>query len=296
MNYCERIRAAIDFIEDHLSEEISVASVAAQIGFSEYHFHRIFQGMLGESVAAYIRKRRISEAAGRLECSERSILDLALESGFETQESFSRAFKRMFGVSPNQYRRQSAKGTSYRKGRTTKAMIDHLQKGITLTPRFEVKGPVLVVGLAGSFSTGCQSEIEQLWAEFVRRQPEIEGRVAGTAYGVCLASHDKVPIKDGATFVYMAGSPVSELGRLPPGMVSCVIPRAKYAVFTHNGSLDALPHTIDYIWGTWIPGNLNEYKQSSGPDFELYGERFDPETRSGEFDICIPVETDEPLD
>lgn len=89
MNYLERIRAAIDFIEDHLSEEISVASVAALVGFSEYHFHRIFQGMLGESVAAYIRKRRISEAAKQLELTDSPILGLALASGFETQESFS---------------------------------------------------------------------------------------------------------------------------------------------------------------------------------------------------------------
>lgn len=296
MNYLERIRAAIDFIEDHLSEEVSVASVAALVGFSEYHFHRIFQGMLGESVAAYIRKRRISEAARQLELTDCSILGLALASGFETQESFTRAFKKMFGVSPNRYRKRAGATLSFHKRRTTKAMIDHLQTGVTLTPRFEVKGPFTVVGLAGSFSQACQPEIEQLWAQFVGRQSEIENVLAGTAYGICMSSHEGVPAKAGAAFVYMAGLPVDSVGVLPEGMVSSVIPCAKYAVFTHKGSLDTLPHTINYIWGTWIPGNTVEYRQANSPDFELYDQRFNPETRSGEFDIYIPIQSDESLD
>src|SRR5271170_7821526 len=134
MDYRERITAAVDYIEDNLFEEISAGVVAAQIGFSEYHFHRIFQGMLGESVAGYIRKRRLSEAAVSLKSSTKPILELAIMSGFESQESFTRAFKKMFGVSPNQYRKSKGTLSSFTKRRITIAMIEHLQEGITLTP------------------------------------------------------------------------------------------------------------------------------------------------------------------
>ena len=154
MEYTSAITAAIDFIEAHLFESLSPAEVATHIGFSEYHFHRIFQGMLGESVSVYIRNRRLSEAAIHLRNSNKTILEIAVESGFENHESFFRAFKKIFGASPSHYRKCATKTISYQKMRTTKTMIEHLQTGINLEPKFEIKGPDLVVGMAGGFSPG----------------------------------------------------------------------------------------------------------------------------------------------
>ena len=70
-------------------------------------------------------------------------------------------------------------------------------------------------------------------------------------------------------------------------MVTCEIPASRYAVFTHRGLLINLPHTIKYIWGTWV--TKGEYQHKNAPDFELYDERFDPHSESSEFDIYVPI-------
>lgn len=289
MDYIERIQAAIDFIEDRLFQDVNTADVCSAIGFSEYHFHRVFQGMLGESVAAYMRKRRLSEAAKQLSGTSTSIMDIALASQFDSQESFTRAFKKMFGVSPNQFRKSGKTSSSYFKKRTNVEMIEHLQKGIQLEPVYKDFEGAVIIGLASGFAEGAHKEIGQLWDRFNARESEVKNVKSGRAFGLCMASHPDVSKKDGQTFVYMAGLPVSKVESIPTGMTTCEIPKGKYAVFTHKGSLDMLPHTVNYIWGTWMPKNVEAYQHKDALDFELYDERFSPETRSGEFDIYIPI-------
>jgi AraC family transcriptional regulator len=287
MDHTNSISAAIDFIENHLYDDIAPSMVAAHSGFSEFHFHRIFQAMLGESVAGYIRKRRISEAAEQLKATDKAISELAVLAGFETHESFTRAFKKMFKVSPTDVRRHKDKPLAYFKRRMTAAMINHLKTGITLEPYYVVRESEQVVGMAGSFKQGDHIAIGKLWERFVPHSHEIPHAKPACAYGVCMPEHPQVKKGPDDVFVYMAGKPVSRADALPAGMVAVTLAKAKYAVFTHKGSLDSLLDTINYVWGTWVPQNV---KQSIGPDFELYDERFDAETRSGEFDIYIPVE------
>lgn len=289
MDYIERIQRAVDFIEDNLRREITPSAVASVVGFSEYHFHRIFQGMLGESVAEYIRKRRLSEAARLLRSTSAKIRAIAFESQFETQESFTRAFKKMFGVSPLQYRKYGNSISSYHKNKVGIDMIKHLQAGLTVEPRFETREKDLAIGLANSYAEGSFEQIERLWSTFRSRMHEIEDVKPGYALGICLASHPDVAKQPNTTFVYAAALPVSKVNSVPLGMAVFEIPKNNYAVFTHKGSLDTLPHTVNYIWGTWIPKNVENYRHSGGPDFEFYDERFNPLTRSGEMDIYIPV-------
>jgi AraC family transcriptional regulator len=289
MDYTESILAAIDYIEGSLFEELTLAEVAARIGFSEYHFHRVFHGMLGETMASYIRKRRISEAAKLLKTSGKSIFEIALLCRFETHESFTRAFKKIYGINPLEYKKRDALPASRHKEKMTLPMIEHLQTAISLKPRFEHWGPQLVVGTARAFSQGSFSDIERLWDAFLIRKHEILHAKKENTIGVCMGEHPDVAKNAGESFIYLAGVPVTELAKPPKGMVSCTIPKTKYAVFTHKGSLDVLPRTVSYIWGTWIPKNIETYGQSAGLDFELYDSRFEAHSRSGEFDIYVPV-------
>ena len=295
MDYKKCILNAIDFIENNLFEEIRYNNVANQIGFSEYHFHRIFQGMIGESVTTYIKKRRLSEMAKLLQNSNKSIADLSIMSGYESHEAFTRAFKKMYGVTPIQYKKRKSKYLTHQKTRLTEIAIEHLQAGITLRPHLKTKKQELVIGMAGNYPVNSKesfTDIRKLWKLFKNRKHEINNVKQGYALGVCLPNQSNTSNEPIDKFFYMAGLPVSKVTTPPKGMRSCLIPQARYAVFTHKGHLDNLPETINYIWGTWIPKNIPQYHLLDAPDFELYDSRFDPSTSSGEFDIYIPIEHD----
>lgn len=104
--YYDVIHKSIGYIEQHLDEALSLDKVSKEVGFSKYHFHRIFRKYVGRSVTDYIRHRKISSAAKLLLYTEERVLDIALHCGFESQEAFSRAFKAIYALPPAQYRAQ----------------------------------------------------------------------------------------------------------------------------------------------------------------------------------------------
>ncbi len=85
----------LEFIDNHVTEEISVGQLADMAGFSAWHFCRVFQWRTGCSVMGYVRSRRLAFAASELDSGQR-ILDIALKYGFETHSGFSKAFRRHF--------------------------------------------------------------------------------------------------------------------------------------------------------------------------------------------------------
>src|SRR5688572_8768492 len=105
MEPIESINRAINCIENNLTEAISLEEISAVAGYSLFHFSRLFLDLVGETPGEYIRKRRLSEAARELVNSRKSILDIALDYQFQSQEAFSRSFKRLFRASPGTYRK-----------------------------------------------------------------------------------------------------------------------------------------------------------------------------------------------
>ncbi|MEY9974676.1 AraC-like DNA-binding protein [Lysinibacillus sp. RC46] len=99
------IQKTINWIESHLHERISANDIDAVSGFSRYHFHRVFQTSVGMSVTEYIRMRRLANAAVILLHTDERIIDIAFYYQFESQESFTRAFKKLYGLPPGQYRK-----------------------------------------------------------------------------------------------------------------------------------------------------------------------------------------------
>jgi AraC-like DNA-binding protein len=102
--YDELTKKAIQYIEQHIMEDIDLAEVAAHCAMSMYHFHRIFQQVSGMSVTEYVRKRRLTYATQQLIETDARIIDIAFEFYFSSQEAFTRAFKAMFRMTPKKYR------------------------------------------------------------------------------------------------------------------------------------------------------------------------------------------------
>lgn len=105
VEYREQIKKAMDFIEEHLNQEIRAEDAAAAAGFSQYHFQRIFKKETGLPVYQYIQKRRLAQSASLLLYNSMHVIDIAMCLHFESQETFTRAFKKAYGLPPGRYRK-----------------------------------------------------------------------------------------------------------------------------------------------------------------------------------------------
>ncbi|WP_105617295.1 AraC family transcriptional regulator [Vallitalea okinawensis] len=104
-DYYNKVQKALDYIEKHIKEDITLEELSALCFYSAHHFHRVFQSIVGIPVTDYVRKRKLSVAAGEIIDSNKNIVDIALDYGFNSHETFSRAFKRIFDITPNAYRK-----------------------------------------------------------------------------------------------------------------------------------------------------------------------------------------------
>lgn len=96
----QKILRAIEFIEDNIGDEIDLKKIAAESTLSEFHFHRLFHLLVGETPVNYLRRRRLHEASVILTTTEEKIIDVALKFGYSSSDSFSRAFTKHYGFPP----------------------------------------------------------------------------------------------------------------------------------------------------------------------------------------------------
>jgi AraC-like DNA-binding protein len=105
MDYIDRVGTALNYIEAHLTQDISLEEIARQAHSSLFWFHRVFSMLVGDSLGEYLRKRRLDCAAAELVASNQRIIDIAVKYGFSSHEAFTRAFCNHFGITPSQYRK-----------------------------------------------------------------------------------------------------------------------------------------------------------------------------------------------
>ena len=108
-SWVERIRNVIDYIERNLAEKILVKDIAEKACVSEYHFRRIFSELCGITVGEYIRNRRLSIAAQELSSGTIKVIDAAIKYGYESPDSFARAFARFHGILPSEAKGKGVK-------------------------------------------------------------------------------------------------------------------------------------------------------------------------------------------
>lgn len=143
---------------------------------------------------------------------------------------------------------------------------------------------MLIAGLRRRHTFGgAARSISEQWEDFARLAP-IPDRRGATTYGVMCATD--LPAQ---SFEYMSGAEVAAFEALPIGLGRMRVPAQRYAVFEHAGHVSTLRETWGAIWHDWVP--RSGIKPADTPDFELYGERFDPATGTGVVEIWFPVES-----
>lgn len=141
MNWISGLQKAFDYIESHLTEELEAADIAAQANYSSYHFQRVFGILCGYSLGEYIRMRRLTLAGSELASTDIKVIDAALKYGYDSPESFGRAFSRFHGITPVQAKSGRAKLKSF--SRLSVKLI--LDGGSTMKYRIEKMGELEVI-------------------------------------------------------------------------------------------------------------------------------------------------------
>lgn len=276
--YQERILRVLLYIQQNLYEPLGLEELAGVACFSPYHFHRIFRGMVGETLAEHIRRLRLERAAQLLQQTNRTVTDLAFEAGYETVESFTRAFKDRFGTAPSEYKKNNSLGVRSKlpdlelKGaRDMNVQIQEIPSRQVIFVRHI--GPYSECGKA--WQTLCMwagaNGYLQPGAEFV---------------GLCYDDPDITPAEkiryDACITVESKVQPEGPIGVQ-------TIAGGLYAMATHYGSYHRLSETYAKLCGQWAP--QNGYEIRSMPSLEVYLNSPE-ETPEDELltDVYIPIE------
>jgi len=268
---------ALWFIESHFNGEVTLDNIASACGVSRYHLSRVFGIATGSSIQRYVRGRRLTEAARLLAAGAPDILAVALDAGYGSHEAFTRAFRDQFGLTPEALR---ARGTVDQ----IKLMepIKMQQNLIELAPpRVANFRSLLVAGLSERYNAETVGGIPAQWQRFQPYLGNIPGQVGRTGYGVIYNTDDAGNVE------YMSGVEVSDFSRLPAELSRLRIPEQRYAVFTQRDHITTIQQTWFTIFNKGLPESGHQH--SGGPEFERYGEEFNPTTGEGGFEIWIPV-------
>ena len=272
------VTRAIWTIETGLGSQLSLSSIAEDCGVSQYHLARVFRVATGISVMAYVRSRRLSIAASVLADGKAEILDVALDSQYNSHEAFTRAFTNYFGALPSNVRES---GCISQLNILEPFVIDESLLVPVNSPAIHQRGQFHVTGVSRPYTFATNYGIPEQWGLFAERHSEIKSAVAGVSYGVCYNAN-----ADGR-FLYMSGLETNTTANVPNDMQRIKLPAGTYAVFVHDGHVSDYRKTSYTIWNKTMQDEGLE--PGRAPDFELYDEGFDPDTGLGFVEIWIPI-------
>lgn len=269
---------ALWYIESHLRNDLSLESVAQDVGISRYHLSRAFSLATGCGLALYVRGRRLSEAAKQLLDGAPDILSVALNAGYGSHEAFTRAFKQHFGLTPEQARaeRRTNNLTLLEPIRMQTATVTHVAP-----VRIVDRDAFLVFGLSQHYASQNLAGIPSQWERLLEHFGHIPRQCGKIAYGVIYNPDDV------GSFDYISGVEVSEFPSYPREFAHLRIPVQTYAVFLHTDHISTVGATCSAIWNQGLPDF--GYKAADSPWFESYGEEFDGRTGLGGLEIWIPI-------
>lgn len=274
-NYMQK---ALEYIDNHITSDISLNDISSEAGFSVPQFYRLFKRLTGDTVGAYILRRKLTLASREIKNSNKSISSIAFDYGFASHDVFTRAFIRVFGVSPKEYRQGEGlpplKQYSL-EDRGEEKNTNQMEFRVVNSPGFEV------IGLE------CNAEIwdgngniGKLWSDFLMRVEEIcQVESPMTMYGICEHEHT-----DCKHFKYMAAVRVNKIDKIPQDMVIRSIKPQRFFLASVPASI-SVPDA--YSAATGYAKSLG-YEIEDYDNIEVYEEAFqDPAFYS--FELLIPI-------
>ena len=263
------LQRAIDYIEENLCEELEISKIAARAYLSPFYFQRVFNAMAGLTVGEYIRSRRLTLAAEELSKSDIKVIDVALKYGYDSPDSFARAFAKFHGISPSSAKERGAHLKCF-----APLKLDLMLKGGTfMNYKIVEKSAFTVLGKCRRFNgeTSYQ-EIPKFWDEHFASG---DGEVVKGMFGVCIDG-------DGKEFDYLIADIYFPWNEIPEGFETRTVEASAWAVFRYEGECPEALQTLNtQIWSEWLP-NSKEYELAMNCNLEFY-------ISETEGEIWIPV-------
>lgn len=288
MEWMTSLKAAIDFMEQHLLEDIDAQDVARTVHMSPYYFQNGFKLVTGYSVKEYIRCRRLYLAALEVVRGKEKIIDLSYRYGYDTPESFSKAFSRFHGVSPLQLQGDSKRIRPFLPLKITATV----QGGNNMDYIIEKMDAFQVIGISARFSfQDSYAKIPEFWN--LHWQHCQDGTYTAEVLNMlrdCHVGEFAINIDDGAadgSFLYLIAGTYNG-GPVPDGLEIHTLPAATWAKFRCTGPMPgALQAVNTQIFQQWLPGN-RDYEIAGRYNIEWYSSA-NTQAQDYESAIWIPL-------
>lgn len=288
MEWAELISEAIRYIEQHITEELTVEKVAQAVHLSPYYFQKGFPMLCGYTLGEYIRNRRLTLAGKDLAAGSERVIDIALRYGYDSPDSFTKAFTRFHGVTPAAARREPVLLKCFA---AFKIKLS-LEGGFLMDYRIEQKEAFTVIGNEKSFryETARQS-IPQFWQEHFAQG---KGETVKGEYGINIdenMGHD--------TFTYLIADPCAPGTKAPQGFTVRTIPALTWAIFPCVGAMpQAFQDVNTKIFSEWLPA-LKGYEFAAGYCMEYYDDpsKYPKGTQDEKYysEIWVPIKQKQTL-
>lgn len=262
MEWAQTISDAVEYIEDHITEDITINDIAKHVCISPFYFQKGFSLLCGLTVMEYIRSRRLALAGNELSSAGAKVIDVALKYGYDSPDSFTRAFTRFHGTTPSMVQKKSTMLKSFA---PLKIKLT-LEGGYIMDYRITQKSSFTVIGSSKSFRyEEAKTEIPRFWAEHY---------AAGRGEHVCgmfgINIDEQMGGKAGDEFEYLIADVYNPSMDIPEGFVTKTIPAFTWAVFPCRGAMpDSLQDVNTKIFSEWLPA-LKDYEFAAGYCIEMY--------------------------
>ena len=293
MEWLTCIRKTIEIIENNLKSNLSAQDIAKEVYLSPFFLQKGFSVLTGYTLSEYMRNRKLYEAGIELQKTDTKVIDIAYDYGYETPESFTKAFTRFHGVSPTQVRL----GANIRTFLPLKMSIN-LYGGNQMNVKITKLFPFKVIGFTKEFTfENAHAEIPKFWDEICEKYAKniyagnppanpLEKALMDNCigeYGVCIDN-----LQNGKILYMIAGKYTG--GEIPEGLTLYEFPAGEWAIFECIGPIPkAIQDMSDRVFKEWLPNNP-DYEICGNASIEWYdcvnGETTDEDYRSA---IWLPI-------
>ena len=259
MEWIKDITKAINYIEDNITEDLSIDKIAKEAMISSFYFQKGFSMLCGFTVGEYVRCRRLTLAGRELISSDLKVIDIALKYGYDSADSFTKAFTRFHGETPTTVRKEGAMIKDFAPLRIKFS----LEGGYTMNYTIIEKDEFKVIGSSKSFNyEDAKKEIPRFWEKHYETG---RGNYICGMYGINIDES-----KGGDKFQYIIADDYNNTKEIPDWCVTKVIPKHTWAIFPCMGEMPkAMQEVNSKIFSEWLP-NCRDYEIVAGYYIEMY--------------------------